>query len=112
MLLELFTVRDVKAEVYLPPFTFRHKGEAVRAFEQSLQDRNTTMGQFPQDYVLFRLGTYDDVSANFDLHAVPEFIMNGDIILNRRNRDNGETEPFATERDDASVFQGAAGHDT
>lgn len=72
MSLKLFTVRDVKAEVYLPPFTMRSKGEAIRSFASEVGRQDSTIGAHPSDFVLFYLGEFDDSTCSFALAPAPE----------------------------------------
>lgn len=60
MTLEIFSVYDSKVEAYLQPFFLRAKGEAVRAFEETVNDPATKFNKYPADYTLFRVGQYDD----------------------------------------------------
>lgn len=72
MLLRLFTVYDEKAECYLPPFTFKTRGEAVRAFTESCTDINHQFFKHAADYTLFALGEYDDATAVYTPVGTPE----------------------------------------
>lgn len=65
MILKVFSVYDVKAEAYLQPFFFVTKGQAVRAFVDSLADVNHAFAQHPDDYTLFLLGEFNDENGEF-----------------------------------------------
>lgn len=70
MLLKLFTVYDSKAEAYLPPFYLSTRGQAIRAFSDSVNDPNHAFNRHPADYTLFMIGEFDDQNASFNLdHA-------------------------------------------
>lgn len=71
-ILKVFTVRDVKSESYMPPFTMRTKGEAIRSFSDTANSKDSGIGSHPEDYVLFYLGEYDELTAKFDLTSAPE----------------------------------------
>lgn len=60
---KIFTVYDSKAEAYLPPFFMRSHGEALRAWEATVNDPNTNFNKFPADFTLFELGEFDDATA-------------------------------------------------
>jgi len=66
------TVRDVKAEAYLPPLFVRSKGEAIRSFADEVNSKDTMLGKHPSDFVLFYLGEYDEQTAKFDLASSPQ----------------------------------------
>lgn len=74
MRLNIFTVYDTKAEAYLPPFYMNTKGQAIRAFSDSANDRNHAFCKHPGDYVLFHLGSFDDADASFELDAAPQSV--------------------------------------
>lgn len=62
MQLHVFSVRDKKAEAFLPPFFVRARGEAIRSFVDAATD-NKRFGSHPEDYDLYFLGLFDDVSG-------------------------------------------------
>lgn len=68
----LFTVYDTKAEAYLPPFNFNTIGQALRAFADMCNTPEHGFCRHPEDYTLFKLGTFDDQKALFDLETNPQ----------------------------------------
>lgn len=71
MIHKVFTVFDSKAEIYLQPFMFQTKGQAVRVFQDSANDENHQFNKHAEDFTLFELGEYDDNTAQFKLHDTP-----------------------------------------
>ncbi len=59
MIFKIYSIHDVKAAAYLPPFTMRTDGEASRAFQGSLW-KDTLFKEHPGDFSLFRMGDFDD----------------------------------------------------
>ena len=59
MELKIYTIRDSKAEVFLPPFTFRTDGEAIRAFDDSVQKPGTALHDHPEDFFLYKVGVFN-----------------------------------------------------
>lgn len=55
-----YSLYDRKALAYHPPFFQAADGAAVRAISDLAQDMNTTVGRHPGDFVLYKIGTYDD----------------------------------------------------
>ena len=85
---EIYTVFDVKAGVYLPPFFMHNEPMAVRQFSNMVTDPNHAFGKNPGDYTLFYLGTYDDSDAT--ITPVPsQAICNGIEIAAHAQIDNG-----------------------
>lgn len=71
MIRKMFTIYDSKAELYLAPFFMKTKGEALRAFTDTLSDPQSQIAKHPQDFTLFELGEYDDCHATIDMHQTP-----------------------------------------
>jgi len=64
---KIYTILDTKAGAYLPPFYLRSNGEALRAFIDEVLNRDSQLGKHPEDYVLFEVGTFDEVRGTIDL---------------------------------------------
>lgn len=60
---KMYAVRDVKAGYFLPPFLMLTDGEALRAFEEASINPQTPIGQHPEDFQLFFLGDYDEITG-------------------------------------------------
>lgn len=58
--MKIFTIHDTKAETFLPPINFRNNGEALRAFETTVNDDKTQFHAYPEDYNLIQIGSYDE----------------------------------------------------
>lgn len=63
MHLKAFSVYDMKAEAYLPPFFLPTVGMALRAFKDCAQSKDHQFGKNPEDYVLYEIGFFDDHSG-------------------------------------------------
>lgn len=55
-----FSILDTKTGLFQPPFFMVHAGQAMRAFEDLANDRNTNIGRHPADFVLCQVGGFDD----------------------------------------------------
>lgn len=66
MISNIFTVHDVKADAYLPPFVYAQLAQAVRTFADCVNKPDHQFGAHPADYTLFHIGTFDDSSAKFE----------------------------------------------
>lgn len=60
MFLNAYSVYDRKALQYYPPFFAATDGAASRMFSDLANDGNTNVGRHPSDYVLYRIGQYND----------------------------------------------------
>lgn len=63
MKFKIFSVFDVKAKAYLPPFFLPEEAMAVRTFKDCANDKAHAFGLHPEDYSLFRLGEFDSLSG-------------------------------------------------
>jgi hypothetical protein len=59
----MFCIYDNKAEAYAQPFFFNKVGEAIRAFTQLAQDGSSQVGKHPEDFCLFHVADYDEISG-------------------------------------------------
>lgn len=63
MLLNAYSIFDTKALIFHAPFFFAQDGQAVRALSDLVADTNTQIGRHPADFVLYRVGDWDDQSG-------------------------------------------------
>lgn len=75
MQLKIYSIRDSKADLYNPPFYQKTHGEAERSFAQLTKDSKSTISQFPEDYDLYYLGTYDDLTGKIEVLDSPQHII-------------------------------------
>lgn len=66
MKLLAYSVYDLKALIFHPPFFMPTDGAALRAFTDTANDLNTSIGRHPADFVLFCVGEYDDQTGWFE----------------------------------------------
>ena len=85
MIKKMYSVKDLKVGVYNPPMAQNTHGEAERTFSQVVNDKNTTINQFPADYVLCYVGDYDDLTGRMTSLDVPQEIV-GAVQLLRPNQ--------------------------
>lgn len=74
MITNVFSIFDTKTGLYMQPFYMRTQGEAMRALMSVMQDVNHNFAKYPSDFVLFRLGTYDESSACFEMLNAPHSV--------------------------------------
>ena len=57
---KIYSVFDVQAEAFGQPFFMQTDGIALRSFNEAAQNPQTEISKYPDDYVLYNIGTYDD----------------------------------------------------
>lgn len=67
MISYVFSVLDVKAEFYMPTQTAPTMAMAVRMFLEAALDERSQINKYPDDFVLFELGKFNDANASFDM---------------------------------------------
>lgn len=62
----LYVIWDSAAECYNAPFALVNDQVALRAAQDLRNDPTTDICRSPQDFTLFRMGSYDDSNAQID----------------------------------------------
>lgn len=74
--LEIFSIRDSKAELFIQPFHAPTIAAGLRTFETAVNEQQSQFFQHSDDYTLFHIGTFDqstgiitalDAAANLGL---------------------------------------------
>lgn len=70
--MKIFTIYDSKAEAFISPFYERSTGLAIRAFEDACNTPEHQFNKYPEDYTLFELGEFNELTAGFELKDSPQ----------------------------------------
>lgn len=73
MIYGLYSVKDERTD-YNAPFQARTDEEAKRNFAAIVNDKNTTVGQFPEDYSLYKVGTFNSENG-YIIGMEPELLI-------------------------------------
>lgn len=70
----VYSVYDSAALVFAQPFFSAAEGVAARSFKDMVQaaDGANKVAQHPEDYVLFRIGMYDDATGLLEAEVPPK----------------------------------------
>lgn len=68
---QIVIIRDAKAEMFMNPVFSVAVGEAIRSFEDEVNNPQSPLNKHPEDYTLFHLGTFDEATGKFDLFEAP-----------------------------------------
>ena len=74
---QIFSVYDSKANLYMSPFYQNTVGQARRVFSDIINNPQHQFSKNPEDYTLFHLGEYNDITAKFDLLDTPTSLQLG-----------------------------------
>lgn len=68
---QLITVHDSKSGIFTPPVAVLAIGEAIRTFEDAVNDPQSPFNKHPEDYTLFHIGSYDETTASVEMLQSP-----------------------------------------
>jgi len=63
--LNIYAVRDNTAERFLSPWVDQSDVNPCRSFVKAQSNKETMIGQYPQEHSLYRLGAFDDNTGEF-----------------------------------------------
>ena len=85
-MLKLYTVRDVQADSFGKIFAFNSEAEAKRTLLQACLDTQTSLGQFPDDYVLYEIGQYEEHTGVITAQDPTRVITGTEILHQHKQR--------------------------
>lgn len=59
----LYAIYDTKASYFMTPWPCRNVGIARREFATAVSNKDTALGRYPADYVLYHVGEYNDADG-------------------------------------------------
>lgn len=74
MILVIMAAYDKKAQAYMTPFFVNNALLGLRAFKDAANSPESPVCKNPEDFSLFRLGTFDDNTARMELVVQPEIV--------------------------------------
>lgn len=86
MELKMYSIRDAKAEVFNVPFYKNTHGEAERDFVSLVNDEKSMPGQYPDDYDLYFVGTYCNLTGKIKPLDTPQHIQKATIVRKNLER--------------------------
>lgn len=81
MNLKMYTVFDAAVGAYLQPFFARSHGEALRSFQDAVNNDKAPFNIHPHDFSLFYVGGFDDNSGAIEYPTAPERLLSGTEAL-------------------------------
>lgn len=72
--LQMYTVKDKKADAYLQPFTTQTKGLAIRMIQGTLEQQDNNLSKYPEDFSLWKIGEFDENSGIIQGLQEPELV--------------------------------------
>jgi len=94
MKLFVFSIFDQAAGAYLRPYFSRSDDEGTRSFSKAAQDGDGLISEHPEDFTLFRVGTWDDNTGELDGSAPVKLVTALEVIAASRKIKVGQLEAF------------------
>jgi len=69
MKLNVYSVRDSKADTYNKPFCVSTHGEAIRSFHAACKQSGSMLNENPEDFNLYHIGTFDQATGELETVA-------------------------------------------
>lgn len=83
MKLQIYAIRDEKAEGYAIPFFLANDGLAIRAFGDLALDKQSALNRHSGDYCLYCIGSFDDFEGSIEGLKVPKYLSRASDFLNK-----------------------------
>lgn len=77
---QIFSIYDKKGQCYLSPIVLSHKGQALRELENLVVRSQNLISQYPDDFAMYKLGDFDDISGKIVPTTVPIFIEEAGVF--------------------------------
>ena len=106
MKLKIFTIFDIKAEAYHPPFFMHAAGMAERAFINMAKDKTNQIGMNPEDYALIEIGEFDDGDASVEMLDMKKPLLTGLEAYARENPIHAISNAQLSERPNGGNSEG------
>ena len=88
MIMPLYSIFDKAIQAYRAPFHLRTDAEACRTFAHMVNDPDSVIGRTPQDFGLYRVGTFHDGIAELVNEDNLVHLGDGNEFIDREE-DNG-----------------------
>lgn len=79
----VFAVFDKKTAAYMQPIFQMSRGQALRSFMDTVEQKDSLFCKHPGDFALYELGTYDDESGKLASWDPPVFVCEAADLLQK-----------------------------
>ena len=107
MRLNVYTIFDTASGAYMRPFFAMSDGEALRGFKDISLDADHAIGKHPEDYSLWRIGTFNDNTAKIEGEAKECLATALELVASAQRVDQEAHEKLNGEIKDAQVGNAA-----
>lgn len=89
-MLRIYSIFDLKSEEFSPPFFQKNDRLAMRTISETAKGPQSLLNSYPEDFMLYRIGEFDQSSGMITCDNRPHMIMSVKDLTTRRdlNADN------------------------
>ena len=81
----MFSCYDSKVEAFMRPWTAQTEGQAIRMFQDELEQPNTEINKHPEDYSLFKIGEFHDHDGTVTPETPAKCVTTALALLSKEN---------------------------
>lgn len=71
MILQVYTIKDIKTEIYGSPFYVHTEEQVFRDLATLVREDGHMFNQWPEDFALYELGTWNDETGELLMKTDP-----------------------------------------
>lgn len=75
-ILQVFSIRDTRTDSFCKPFYETHEAEAQRGIQEAMKQEQSKLRNYPGEFDLYLLGTYDESNGIHTSLPQPRLIIN------------------------------------
>ena len=98
MKLNAYTIYDVASGTYMRPFFTPADGQAIRGFKDISTDASHEVGKHPEDYTLYRIGAFNDVTGKLQGDELEKLMTGLEAVSIDRNPNQEHLELVTTQQ--------------
>lgn len=89
-MLRIYSILDLKAQEFSPPFFQKNDRLAMRVVTESAKGNGSMLSAYPDDFMLYRIGDFDNESGMITCDNRPQLVMSVKDLTGRStlNADN------------------------
>lgn len=90
----VYSIYDMAAAIYMRPFFVQSDGQATRLFGDLAMDAEGEIGKHPEDYVLYKIGSFNDHSGLIEPNNVEKMATALELIALGRKVQKAQLDAF------------------
>lgn len=83
MEVKIYSVFDKKSSRYDMPYYFHNDGTMIRGISSMFNKKGTIHGDYPADFSIHEVGTFNDMSGQITANTQPRFVIEGVDLVDK-----------------------------